>query len=102
MDSISEIEKPDPALAPFAGEFLADRQQEVKQIHGFLKEGQYDSIRALAHNWAGFSRPYGFGRLGFIAKELEVDADNKDETACTQKIQLVEKYLQSKAETLDL
>jgi HPt (histidine-containing phosphotransfer) domain-containing protein len=61
-------EAPEPGLEPFVPKFIDDRLSEISVL---LAEKNISSIQTKAHQWKGFSRPYGFAHLEAIAKEIE-------------------------------
>lgn len=73
MDNIQtdEPEEVTPGLEPFVEGFFEDRKKDLENLKSQIDTANFDSARKIAHNWKGFCEPYGFGRLGLLAGELE-------------------------------
>ena len=61
-------EAPEPGLEPFVPKFIEDRLEEISAL---LVDKNIRDIKTKAHQWKGFSRPYGFTHLETMAKEIE-------------------------------
>lgn len=95
-----ESEKPQEGLEEFVPEFLDSRDQDILLLRDALAQDDFESIRRKAHDWKGFSRPFGFLILEDIAKKLEDTAKSKALTECQNLIDEAEKYLQKKREII--
>ncbi len=95
-----ELEKPLEGLEPFSEKFLKDRITEFTEMKRDFESKNLETVKRLAHNWKGFSEPYGFAGLGTIAEALEQAAKNNNTEACFYLIQQVNTYLQRKKEIL--
>lgn len=95
-----ESEKPQEGLEEFVPEFLNSRDEDLLQLKQALSEGDFETIRRKAHDWKGFSRPFGFIFLENIAKKLEESAKNQEASECESLLNDAEIYLQKKRELL--
>ncbi len=89
-------ETPLPELEAFYSEFLQDRFADLAQLQASFATHDLMIVKEIAHRWKGFCEPYGFGRLGGIAAELEVHAKNGDDAACAPLIKAAATYLAEK------
>lgn len=92
-----EGESPLEGLESFVPGFLQDRK---KELNTYLPTDQGDqgsidlqSLQKIAHQWKGFSEPYGFKTLGLLAAELEQKAKAGDEAECHRILNEIEEYL---------
>jgi len=86
-------EAPEPGLEPFVPKFIEDRLSELSAL---LADRNIDDIKSKAHQWKGFSRPYGFSHLETIAREIEktdldgaVELLEKAQTYCKKRAELL-------------
>lgn len=93
----SSAEIPAPGLESFYGEFLSNRIAEMKTIHEALVAGNFETIRGFAHQWKGFSAPYGFGKLADLAIALQEQAIQQDKESCAKTLIEIDLYLKLKA-----
>lgn len=77
-----QSEVPDPGLVDFIPGFQENRKKEIALVKNFLKEKDFEALRKLAHNWKGFSRPYGYQTLEALGRALEKAAQNQDLDTC--------------------
>jgi len=61
-------EAPEPGLEPFVPKFIEDRLTEISTL---IEGKEIGAIKSVAHQWKGFSRPYGFSKLEEIAISIE-------------------------------
>jgi HPt (histidine-containing phosphotransfer) domain-containing protein len=94
--SATDNETPLVGLEKFYMEFLKTRQSEISLLRAAAAEKNMSYISELAHQWKGFSAPFGFGALGGFAQELEIAALNSDQGSCLILIDKVEEYLKTK------
>jgi len=86
-------EAPEPGLEPFIPKFIEDRLSEISTM---LVEKDLKNIHATAHQWKGFSRPYGFSKLEDFAIEIE-----KSHLEASLKIlETAQEYCKKRAEIL--
>lgn len=97
-----ESEQITAGLEPYIDEFIADRSEEILKLRCFLESGDFESIMKCAHNWAGFSKPYGFNSLGVIGDALEEAARKGSDVECRVLIAEVVDYLQRKKASVGL
>lgn len=90
----------DPALSSFLPDFQKKRNAELLTLKRDLENGDFDALARLAHNWKGFSRPYGYIALEGLAKALETAAKAKDTTSCQQLLSEIAAYLKEKESRL--
>jgi hypothetical protein len=93
-----EGETPLAGLESFVPGFLRDRRKELDQYLGAGQQLDLVSLQKLAHQWKGFSEPYGFKTLGIFAQELEVKAKAGDQAECHRLLAQIDQYLKIKAQ----
>ena len=86
-------EHPIPELEAFYGEFLKDRLVDLAHLEASFATHDLMIVKEISHRWKGFCAPYGFGRLGLIASDLEIHAQNGDQAACAPLIKAAAAYL---------
>lgn len=95
-----ENERPQEGLEEYVPGFLDSRDQDVVNLKSSLAQEDFETIRRKAHDWKGFSRPFGFLHLETIAKKLEEAAQQSSIKDCDDLLSEAEKYLQKKRELL--
>lgn len=93
-------EKPEEGLEEYVPNFITDREQELILLKQALDSGDFESLRKKAHDWKGFSRPFGFLHLEKIGIQLEIAAKSSSQSECASLLDETEKYLQLKKEQL--
>lgn len=93
-------ERPVEGLEEFAPQFLKDRQREFAPYRETERVEDFETLRKLAHQWKGFSEPYGFQTLGVLAQELEVCAKAEDQPGCLRLFGEIDRYLTAKEQSL--
>jgi HPt (histidine-containing phosphotransfer) domain-containing protein len=91
-----ENEEAEPALKPFAHEFLTDRLKEQETLSKYIDGEDFDAIRKLAHTWKGYSAPYGFHTLATLSRQLEEFSEGRNINECKNIFAQVKKYLDYK------
>ena len=61
-------EPSEPGLEPFVPQFIKDRLTEISTL---LESKNMKNIQSKAHEWKGFSAPYGFSNLERMARLIE-------------------------------
>jgi len=61
-------EPPEPGLELFVPQFIKDRLTEIQEL---LESKNMKNIQLKAHEWKGFSAPYGFSNLERMARTIE-------------------------------
>lgn len=89
-------EIPVKELEHLVPEFLEKRKKELASLFTWIEEKNYEEIRALTHKWKGYSEPYGFGRLGELAKDMNVAAHSQDHTTALKLFAEMKLYLKGK------
>ncbi len=91
-----QSEIPLEGLEGFYQDFLTSRETELSELQSALSRADFAEVMSLAHKWKGFSAPYGFGHLGFLAAELEEAARDASLDLCQALAQEISDYLRSK------
>lgn len=86
-------ESPEPGLEPFVPKFIEDR---LSELNALLSDKNIDDIKSKAHQWKGFSRPYGFSYLETLAKEIE----KSDLDKVLELLEQAQAYCQKRAELI--
>lgn len=97
----------EPQLKDFIAEFYKDRVDDVSSLKLALEDQERSKIAALAHNWKGYAKPYGFNYLGELGAEIESLAktenfEAEDFEKIRELVHIVEDYLKLKAEQFEL
>lgn len=95
------LEKPDPALTSFIAGFHEKRKKELVDVQAYVETKNFTGLAQLAHNWKGYSRPYGYVGLEFLAKALEKAAKDQNQEECRDVIEQVATYLDLKEARLN-
>lgn len=95
-----KLEVADPALSSFLPEFQKKRRTELEQMKKNLDGADFEALAKIAHNWKGFSRPYGYIGLEAMAKTLEQAAKAQDRAKCQELFAEIESYLAQKESRL--
>jgi HPt (histidine-containing phosphotransfer) domain-containing protein len=93
-------EAPDEGLESFYKDFLKNRSEELSILNEALQRLDYDTLRKLAHNWKGYSKPYGFDTLAQLAKKLEEASQKGEESNCENILKNISFYLEIKRKHL--
>jgi hypothetical protein len=89
-------------LESYVAEFLEDRKSESHLIKGFLIDLNFEEIQKIAHQWKGFSEPYGFKFLGTLGGEMESSASTQDKPALENYYAELLEYLKAKEAELGI
>jgi HPt (histidine-containing phosphotransfer) domain-containing protein len=89
-------ETPLAGLESFVPGFMRDRRKELDMYLGSGQSLDTAALAKLAHQWKGFSEPYGFKALGLMAQELEQKAKAGDQTECHRILAQIDQYLRIK------
>lgn len=57
-------------LKSFIPDFISRRRAELELMRDAVRNDNFALLRRFAHNWKGFSRPFGFSRLEEFAAEI--------------------------------
>ncbi len=93
-------ERHEVGLEPFLQDFLKNRFIEIEEIAVALTVNNFSLLKSYAHNWKGFSRPYGFIKLEELAVELESSALAEDFANCRKILFEIKNYLEYKKQAL--
>lgn len=97
----NEAEKPFEGLEAFVEDFLSRRQNELHDLHVAAEKKDFQLPRKVAHDWKGFSRPYGFGHLEDLSQELREAAVEEDQAKVEEVIRKAATYLEIKKKSLN-
>ncbi len=87
------VVRPDPDLEDLIPSFLGNRRNDLVEIRGAVARSDYEFIRRTAHTLKGICRPYGFGHLEMLAKELEVAGQAEDAAGISRVAAEMQAYL---------
>ncbi len=83
-------------LEEFFESFMQSRLHELDLLNLALDTLDYSTVLRLAHQWRGFSVPYGFGKLESFAIQLESGAHAQNSEQCRVILGEITHYLQHK------
>ncbi len=95
-----KLEKPEQGLEDLQKDFLSDRENELPRLEKAILDSDFTSVSAIAHNWKGFCKPYGFQLLGELSESLDLASKSKDSKMCLNLKQNINSYLKIKREIL--
>ena len=84
---------PPPGLEELVPDYLSDRQADLLTFQALLASGEFDKIRALAHNMKGTGSSYGFVPLTELGAVLEAAAKLPDEESVARHVSSLADYL---------
>jgi HPt (histidine-containing phosphotransfer) domain-containing protein len=93
-DANSEIAQ--AGLEGFFESFMHSRLHELQILTLALDKLDYSTLLRIAHQWKGYSVPYGFGKLEHLAVELEDSAYSENIERCRSLLHDVYQYLEHK------
>jgi len=85
--------KADPDIADLIPGFLENRRQDIAVMLGALKQGDFETIRVLAHSMKGAGGGYGFDAITEIGRGLEQAAKSKNAEETGKHISALSSYL---------
>lgn len=68
----------DPDLADLIPQYLENRRQELPALQTSLRQGDFETIRRLAHSLKGSGGGYGFEELTRIGAAMEPAASSQE------------------------
>lgn len=100
MLDIERDAPPEEFLTPYLGEFLERRFKELEELKLSNESHDFPTVKKIAHNWAGVSKPYGFESLARIARDIERLAEEKNAPQISEAASEIESYLNRKKEMI--
>lgn len=79
---LSELVQSDPSYADLVEEFVAGLDDRVHSMGQSLADGQFDTLKSLAHQLKGSGGGHGYQILTEVAATLEEQARNQELQAC--------------------
>ena len=83
-------------LEEFFESFMHSRLHELQILTLALDKLDYSTLLRIAHQWKGYSVPYGFGKLEQLAEQLEASAHAEEQVRCGELLAEVQEYLRHK------
>ncbi len=83
----------DAQIAALAPRFLANRAADVGKIRAALADGDFDTIRVVAHGMKGAGGGYGFPEISRLGAAMEEGARQRDAAAIGALVTSLEAYL---------
>lgn len=85
--------RPDPDLQDLIPSFMDNRRNELAEMERALENGDYETLRRLAHTWKGICRPYGFLQLEVLSRSLEEAAEKEDKAETKDLLSAIRDHL---------
>lgn len=101
LEEIVKNEKPVSGLEKYTLEFTKDRLQDFEHLNQYILQKDFKSISKVAHQWKGYSEPYGFNYLAELAKELELSCSSENTSKTQELLGVVSLYLNMKLGEID-
>jgi CheY-like chemotaxis protein len=94
LDRLSEVVTiEDPEIAPLVPGFLENRRADVTVFKDAVQAADFRRVESLAHRMKGTGRGFGFVVISRIGGDLEVAAQEQDQTKVLALIDELEGYL---------
>ena len=94
MNQRKIIVRVDPDIEDLVPGFLRNRRTDVNSIREALDNGNYETIRSLAHQMKGQGGTYGFDTISEIGEAIEIAAKSEDAEGIRQKVAELASYLE--------
>lgn len=88
------IVRVDTEIRNLVPRFLENRRKALTAMLGALEQGDYDTIRVLAHRMKGSGAGYGFDALGEMGKGIEQAAQERDAESLRERMEYLATYLE--------
>lgn len=83
----------DAAFEPLLPKFMTNRKKEITTMTDALTEGDFETVRKVAHGMKGVSGSYGFPEMTTVATRLEQAAKTADAESIRNDLSLLASYL---------
>ncbi|MCM2281131.1 MAG: Hpt domain-containing protein [Bdellovibrionaceae bacterium] len=92
--STTWVVRPDPDLQDLIPAFMNNRKTDLVEIRQALARSDFENIRRTAHTLKGICRPYGFGHLELLSKDLESAGQAEDSGRIGRVADEMQEYLE--------
>ena len=83
----------DASFAPLIPKFMANRKKEITTMAEAVTQGDFETIRKVAHGMKGVSGSYGFPAMTAVAARLEQAATVADGESISRDLTALASYL---------
>ena len=83
----------DASFEPLIQKFMANRKKEITTMAEAVSQGDFETIRKVAHGMKGVSGSYGFPEMTTVAARLEQAAKTADEGSINRDLRTLASYL---------
>lgn len=83
----------DAAFEPLLPKFMTNRKKEVTTMTDALTEGDFETVRTVAHGMKGVSGSYGFPEMTAVAARMEQAAKTADAESIRRDLAALASYL---------
>jgi HPt (histidine-containing phosphotransfer) domain-containing protein len=83
----------DAAFEPLLPKFMTNRKKEITAMREAVAQGDFETVRKVAHGMKGVSGSYGFPEMTTIAARLEQAAKTTDAGSICQDLSVLASYL---------
>lgn len=73
--------------------YIRNRQEDLMNLEASLGRKDFDVLKQIGHKIAGNADGYGLKELGAYARELEVQAKERNFEACSQIVSQMKTYI---------
>lgn len=84
----------DASFEPLIPKFIANRNKELTAMTEAVDQGDFETVRKVAHGMKGVSGSYGFSAMTVIATRLEEAAKAADERSIRTDLPVLASYLE--------
>lgn len=76
------VSAPDEHAARLLPRYLKNRRHDLAKLLGFVRKGDLESVRKMAHNWKGTGTSFGVPKITELGAAIEAAAKNGDGALC--------------------
>lgn len=84
----------DASFEPLIPKFMANRKKEITAMTEAVDQGDFETVRKVAHGMKGVSGSYGFPAMTVVATRLEQAAKAADERSVRADLPVLASYLE--------
>ena len=93
LESCPSVAHVDASFAPLIPKFMANRKKEITTMAEAVTQGDFETIRKVAHGMKGVSGSYGFPAMTAAAARLEQAAKSADVESINRQLTALASYL---------
>ncbi len=91
----------DASFEPLVPKFMTNRKKEITTMAEAVAQGDFETVRKVAHGMKGVSGSYGFPEMTIVATRLEQAAKTADAGSIRHDLTALASYLERVAVVYD-